>query len=88
MSEFIFFTPDQLERQHALAKQRDRLRIRGHAAPPGTGPAGETCRSCQHYMLRQMAGTYRKCGLRDWTRGPGTDIRASDPACEKWKKQA
>lgn len=28
---------------------------RGHAAPPGTGPEGETCGSCVHLDRRQMA---------------------------------
>lgn len=61
---------------------------RGHAAPPGTGPAGEFCRTCEHYTLRQFSKTYRKCGLmRDaWSGGPKTDIRASDPACKRWEK--
>ena len=60
---------------------------RGHAARPGTGPAGETCKSCEHYTLRHFAKTYRKCGLvrAAWTRGPGTDIRAKDPACQFWQ---
>lgn len=59
---------------------------RGHARPPGTGPAGETCGSCQHIARRQWAGTYMKCALNQakWTRGPGSDVRARDPACEKW----
>ena len=63
-------------------------KIRGHAARPGTGPEGETCKSCKHYTLRHFAGTYRKCGLTraKWTGGAGTDIRAGDPACEKWEK--
>lgn len=32
----------------------------GYAAPPGTGPANETCRSCKHYYRRQMAGETRE----------------------------
>lgn len=80
MSDLFAFTPEQLARQKKLAS----LKRRGHAAQPGTGPVGETCKTCQHYTLRHMSGTYRKCGLANWTRGPGSDIRASDPACEKW----
>lgn len=59
---------------------------RGHAWKPGTGPEGETCKTCAHYTLRQFGGTYRKCGLMraHWTSGPKTDVRASDPACLKW----
>ena len=60
---------------------------KGHAAPPGTGPVGETCRSCKNYTLRKWAGTYRKCLLmkEHWTSGGRTDIRAKDPACKKWE---
>lgn len=61
---------------------------RGHAAPPSSGPAGETCRSCEHYVVKHMRSgkTFRKCGLMEalWTHGPGSDIRASDPACRLW----
>lgn len=59
----------------------------GHAWTPGTGPDGETCKTCKHYVVKSMAKTYRKCGLMRlfWTSGPGTDIRASDPACKKWE---
>ncbi len=61
---------------------------RGHAAAPGTGPAGETCKSCAHYTLRRYAKVYRKCGLMEskWTGGGATDIRAADPACSKWEQ--
>ena len=60
---------------------------RGHAWFPGTGPAGETCRTCEFYTLIHRANTYRKCGhpgAPKWTSGPGTDIRARDPACARW----
>lgn len=61
----------------------------GHAAPVGTGPAGETCRSCAHMerLDRDTGRVYRKCGLmrRFWTNGPGSDIRAGDAACKRWE---
>lgn len=60
----------------------------GYAAPPGTGPKGETCKSCRHYRIVMGKGRdYRKCSLmaRVWTGGPGTDIKASAPACAKWE---
>lgn len=65
-------------------------RPRGHIRPPGTGPAGETCKTCKH-IARVESGArriFRKCGLAKaiWTHGPGSDIRASDPACERWEK--
>lgn len=60
---------------------------RGGADRPGTGPEGETCKSCKHIYRNQQAKTYLKCGLMRayWTGGPKTDIRASWPACSKWE---
>lgn len=62
----------------------------GHAAPIGSGPAGETCKTCRHYKRVKWAGIYRKCGLMRsrWTHGPGSDIRANDAACRHWEKPA
>lgn len=81
MSEPLMILPE-----HA----RNQVKRRGHAWLPGTGPTGETCKTCKHYTLRQWAGTYRKCGLmeKNWTQGPGTDIRAKDPACKFWEAKA
>lgn len=69
----------------AYAKSRP-PRIRGHAALPGSGSTGETCKTCAHLARVEMASTYLKCGLSRarWTGGPGTDVRAKDPACSKW----
>lgn len=60
----------------------------GYAADPGSGPAGETCKSCR-YCFRQCgtARTYYKCVAGRVTRGPATDIRLSAPACRKWEAQ-
>jgi hypothetical protein len=60
---------------------------KGYAARPGTGPAGESCRTCKHLYRHEMANTYFKCSLmrRIWTRGPGSDIRAKSPACARWE---
>ena len=59
----------------------------GYAAPPGTGPSGETCGSCAHLFRNRMAKTYLKCSLMraHWTGGLGTDVRARSPACRNWK---
>ena len=67
-----------------------RFAARGYAAPPGTGPAGKTCRDCDNYARRRSAKTYLKCWLmRDvWTGGPGTDIKAKSPACRFFNKQS
>jgi hypothetical protein len=55
------------------------------AAPVGSGPAGETCGTCEHLVRRVSPSGKRflKCGLvrQLWTKGPGSDIRAKWPAC-------
>lgn len=60
----------------------------GYAYPPGTGPKGETCRTCRHLHRKRMGNVYLKCSLvrHLWTGGVGTDIRARSPACKKWEK--
>lgn len=61
---------------------------KGHAADPGTGPQGETCGTCRHYARAKHHDYYHlKCGLMRefWTHGPGSDIRAKDPACRYWQ---
>ena len=66
-----------------------RQRKAGYIAQPGTGPADETCRSCDHYCrVGGHAKVYLKCGLmRDrWTNGAGTDIKAGSPACSEWEE--
>ena len=59
-----------------------------YAGVPGSGPDGETCRTCSHKdYAGGCAGVFIKCGLMRarWTRGGGTDIKAGTPACEKWE---
>jgi len=64
------------------------VKTRGHAAPPGTGPKGETCGACQHRVsVSTRAGKrFSKCALSRarWTCGAGSDIRRADPACRHW----
>lgn len=67
------------------------IRIKGHAALPGTGPAGETCGSCQHRASVMGGGkVFSKCALqrRQWTHGKASDIRRKDPACRMWQRKA
>jgi hypothetical protein len=64
---------------------------KGYAAQPGSGPDGETCKTCAHYTrVHYQAGIFRKCGLNEakWTHGPGSDIKARSPACAKWERDA
>ena len=66
-----------------------RPRVRGHAAMPGSGPAGQTCGTCGSLSRRGTgAKTYIKCGLTQskWTGGAGSNVRVKDPACVKWSK--
>ena len=58
-----------------------------HAAVPGTGPSGETCKSCRHLFRNRLAKTYLKCELvrQFWTGGGATDVKARDAACSKWE---
>jgi hypothetical protein len=62
---------------------------KGYAAQPGTGPKGETCRTCQHKAStgNSHARVYWKCKLMRavWTGGPGTDIKVRTPACKRWE---
>lgn len=57
---------------------------KGYPANPGSGPQGETCRTCQHSTcVPYRSRNYWKCGLlkAHWTRGLGSDIRLKSPAC-------
>jgi len=81
------------EQPEAIKVRRAREKVTGYADDPGTGPAGETCGACFHFIRREYAGTYFKCRLvvgdRDsGSHGAGTDIRKGSPACSQWKKDA
>lgn len=67
------------------ARRRAAERPKGYAAPPGSGPQGETCGSCAHHYTRHWAKTYHKCDLIKATKGPGSDIRVRSPACSRWQ---
>lgn len=60
---------------------------RGHAAPPGTGPEGESCRTCAHLVRITRSKAWHKCAAsrRIWTHSRRTDVRVSDPACSFWQ---
>jgi len=66
-----------------------RLKGRGYAGTPGTGPIGETCKTCA--QLRCHTRTYGsgqrrwyKCALVKVTYSVDTDIRLDAPACHAW----
>lgn len=59
------------------------------AARSGTGPEGETCKTCRHFVrIRHNDGAYFKCGKVQhlWTHGEATDIRAGWAACSEWQE--
>ena len=61
----------------------------GYVAPPGTGPAGETCGSCAHcrYRKNRRGRHFYKCALAvaAWTGGRGSDVLLKSPACRRWQ---
>jgi hypothetical protein len=64
---------------------------RGGADRPGTGPAGETCGSCEHLVRSgtRAGKVFPKCGLNraKWTHGGATDVRVRWAACSKWERK-
>lgn len=74
-----------------LEKRREKRRAaeqpRGTYAAPGTGPAGETCRSCEHATQQGGRRTWYKCAKARsrWTGSRRTGIRLSTPACIGWE---
>lgn len=63
------------------------FRGRGYAAQPGTGPQGESCRTCAHKLTvyGRCGQSWVKCALVQRTSGAGSDIRAAAPACLRWQ---
>lgn len=59
---------------------------RGYAYFPGTGPKGETCRTCQHCISFRRWNKCDKSRLK-WTGGRASDILARAPACKFWEKK-
>lgn len=59
-----------------------------YPAPPGTGPAGKTCRDCRH---KRKGGSglrsHPKCALVKETCGRGTDIKVGSPACRLFEQK-
>lgn len=68
-------------------KNRRYSNARGYAAPPGSGPAGETCATCKHSYLHHRSGSknWYKCALVKPTRGAATDLRLKWAACSRWE---
>lgn len=67
--------------------KKNRDTPRGNASPIGSGPAGETCRTCAHSYCYECAKRYWKCDLVKPTHSPKTDIRLKWAACSQWEKR-
>lgn len=80
-------TPQQ--RRKALGIKRAQ-QAKGYYAAPGTGPDGESCRTCKHATPVHAHRTWWKCALAKprWSHSVGTDIRLKSPACVGWKAAA
>lgn len=78
-----------VEEAKSIEKKGKRRTVpKGNAAPIGSGPKGETCKTCK-YAYRTGTGYgkgFWKCKLVRPTRGPGTDIRLKWAACSRWEK--
>lgn len=74
-----------LERKRA--KRRAAETPRGYAFTPGTGPEGETCKTCAHCKRFEFAKAFHKCAKAStaWTHSRRTDIRVASPACKFWE---
>ncbi|VWB08550.1 hypothetical protein BLA6863_00223 [Burkholderia lata] len=81
-----------VERISEAKSKRNSPQPKGFAAAPGTGPTGETCKTCAHKRSTEghTAKVYWKCALMQhaWTGGPGSDIRMRSPACSRWSARA
>jgi len=62
--------------------------VTGYPATPGTGPDGETCKTCKFKTRFQSGKVWYKCKKMydHWSHGTGTDIKMGAPACSYWEK--
>lgn len=56
-----------------------------YAEEPGTGPQGETCKTCAHLRYTGHAKHYPKCGKTKYTHGDATTIKTSSRACRLYE---
>jgi hypothetical protein len=83
-SEFCLTPTD---RKKVFARPRPPNWKRAYPAQPGTGPEGETCKTCEHLHRNRQAKVYLKCWKMQavWTGGGGSDVKARAPACSRWQ---
>jgi len=76
--------PLRAQSQH-FAPARATAAAKGYFTRPGSGPEGETCRSCANVVAHHYSRTFYKCALVTPTHGAATDIRLRWPACSGWR---
>ena len=69
------------------AKRRAMLAEGIHPLMGGPVNLDHTCGDCEHHFSHTRNQTWHKCDLNA-TRGPGTDIRVSWPACTRWEAES
>ena len=85
MSKSVLFKQQAFPFYTGAPKKSKRRWKNGYAANPGTGPEGETCKSCNHKTYHECSKRYYKCDLVNWSNGAGTDILLRSPACHRWE---
>jgi len=80
---------EQFKLKHTPPEGEKRIKYKanGYAARPGSGPSGETCKTCDHAVRCHHGNKhYWKCTLmrQKWTGSYGTDIRLKSPSCMHW----
>ena len=86
----IKFTQDSFFPEIPEAKKRGKhyVKPKGYAGTPGSGPKGETCKTCKHYTRAGYHNrVHLKCGLVQWAHSRSNDILAGSPACQFWEAE-
>lgn len=86
--EVNYLIPQEWIEKHIRPKLVGKFKTNPCIDVYGPGPEGKLCKYCSRLIRKQYANTYRKCGLRKNTNGPGTDHKATWPACKKYEEES
>lgn len=87
MAEQLTFTTMGGETVTVKPRGKHYIQPRGYAYFPGTGPAGETCKTCEYKEShRRWIKCNHEMARAKHTGGRGSDILASAAACKYWQK--
>jgi len=83
MKQGLFELTPKQELLHKIGQSE----AKGYAWHPGTGPEGETCKTCRFPVQGCGSKTYYKCEMNKarWTHSRRTDILLKAPACRHWE---